>query len=237
VKSTNKLCAAALSAACIAALSALAPGALADTFTLHISAPSSVPVGKPMLIQASGTDPTDQGALYLEIDAIPASVTTTCPSGYLDGSQLATSTGGDLVAFDQRENFDASGNFSTPVGYTPKSAQKILFCAYTDDGATDTLATSSTIVSVGAAAKKPANTKKPRITRVHNTLMCGRGSWSNSPRSFAYAWLVDGKVKHGARRSKLTVSHSMRGDSVRCRVTASNQAGSASSLSAAFKVH
>jgi hypothetical protein len=230
---------AALAAMCVAVLGvgALAAPALAATFTLNLSAPSPVVINKPMLIQASGTDPTDQGALYLEIDSIPASVTTTCPSGYLGGSQLATSTGGSLVAFDQRENLDSSGNFSTPVGYTPKTTGKVLFCGYTDDGATDTLATASAIIAAAPAAKKPANTKKPRIRRSHNTLTCGRGSWANSPRSFGYAWLVNGKLRHGARRSKLAVTHAMHGTSVRCRVTASNRTGSATALSSAFKVH
>ena len=70
--------------------------ALGATFTLSLSGPSTAVVGHPFVIQASGTDPTDQGALYLEVDAIPTTVTSTCPSGYLSGSQLATSTGGTL---------------------------------------------------------------------------------------------------------------------------------------------
>ena len=124
------------------ALGAATSPALAAPFALSLSAPATATVGQPFVIQASGTDPTDQGALYLEIDAIPAGVATSCPSGYLDAAQLATSTGGALVAFDQRENLDATGSFSTPVGDTPKAAGQVLFCGYTDDGATDTLAAS-----------------------------------------------------------------------------------------------
>ncbi len=152
--SIRKLCvSAALGAASV--LAAGAQSASGAGFALTLTGPQSAVVGGPFALQASGTDPTDQGALYLEVDAIPASVTSTCPSGYLDGSQLATSTGGSLVAFDDRETLDASGNFSMQVGYTPNAARAMLFCAYTDDGATDTLATSSWQVSVQAQPPTP----------------------------------------------------------------------------------
>ena len=176
------------------ALGAATSPALAAPFALSLSAPATATVGQPFVIQASGTDPTDQGALYLEIDAIPAGVATSCPSGYLDAAQLATSTGGALVAFDQRENLDATGSFSTPVGDTPKAAGQVLFCGYTDDGATDTLAASSVVVNVQAAADsppppgspaaaiaKPANTRQPRVARSGANLRCHRGTWSNEP--------------------------------------------------------
>jgi hypothetical protein len=37
----------------------------AASFTLNLSAPATAVVGQPFVIQASGTDPTDQGALLL----------------------------------------------------------------------------------------------------------------------------------------------------------------------------
>ena len=220
-----------------AGLCAAASPAGADTFTLTISAPASAPTGKPFSVTGSGGDPTDQGALYLEIDEIPASFTTTCPASYLDGGQVASSTGGTLVAFDQRENFDASGAFSNLNAFTPTAPGKVLFCGYTDDGATDTLATASAITTVTAAVVKPANTAKPRVKRAHNTLSCTSGGWSGSPTSFAYSWMVNGKAKAGAHRSTLKVTNSLHGRSVRCTVKASNAAGSASAQSAPFKVH
>jgi hypothetical protein len=156
--------------ACVSGLAAgagaLAFGTVASppsaaTFTLNMSAPATAIVAQPFVIQASGTDPTDQGALYLEIDSIVTSVATSCPSGYLNAAQLATSTGGDLVAFDQRENLDAAGGFSMPLGYTPKAAGQWLFCGYTDDGATDTLATSSAPVNIQAARRLSACLRVP----------------------------------------------------------------------------
>jgi hypothetical protein len=214
----------------------LVSSALAATFTLQLSAPSSAVVGHPFVIQATGTDPTDQGALYLEIDLIPASVTTTCPSGYLTASQLATSTGGDLVAFDQRETFDSAGNFSMPVGYTPKAPGQVLLCGYTDDGATDTLATASTIVNIQRASAKPTNVTKPHITRSGNHLTCKHGSWSNKPSSYSYRWLVKGKAKKGARGRKLRVTGRLRGDKVRCKVAAANASGTTTAVSAPVRI-
>src|ERR1700759_618017 len=167
---------------------AVAPAG-ADTFTLTISAPANAPVGKPVAVTGSGVDPTDQGALYLEIDEIPTSFTTTCPDAYLDGGQVAASTGGTLVAFDQRENFDANGAFSNLNAFTATRPGAVLFCGYTDDGATDTLATASAITNFTPAVTKPTNTAKPKVKRAHNTLSCTRGSWSGSPTSFAYSWL------------------------------------------------
>ena len=155
---------------------------------------------------------------------------------YLDGGQLASSTGGDLVAFDERENFDASGAFSNPNAFTATAPGKVLFCGYTDDGATDTLAIASAITTVTPAVVKPGNTAKPRVKQAHNTLTCGRGSWSGSPTSFSYRWLVNGKAKAGARAPTLKVTRSLHGRSVRCAVQASNAAGSASALSAPLKV-
>jgi hypothetical protein len=231
--------------------------AFAATFTLGLAAPAAGTVGAPFVIQASGTDPTDQGALYLEVDAIPASVTTSCPSTYLAGSQLATSTGGSLVALDQRENFDAAGNFSLPVGYTPSSAGQWLFCGYTDDGATDTLATASAVVNVTAGstspspapaptptmpapsanAARPANIALPKVTRHGGSLRCSRGGWSGGPTRFAFQWLVGGRPQKGAHGSALAITRKLHGRTVRCEVTASNSAGSASAFSAPLKVH
>jgi hypothetical protein len=212
----------------------------AATFSLNVAAPATAPIGTVFPVTGSGVDPTDQGTLYLEIDEIPASFTTTCPASYLTASQLASSTGGTLVAFDEREQFDASGNFSNPNAFTGTTAGAVLFCAYTDDAATNTLATASAITKITPAtpqAVRPANTGRPRVTRTHNTLSCSRGSWSNKPTSYTYGWLVNGKANPGARKAKLTVKRTLRGRSVRCTVKASNSAGAATARSAPFKVH
>ncbi len=239
------------------ALAVAAPAGAQGCCTLSLSGASSGTVGTPYAITGIGTDvPADEGPYYLEIDAIPASFTTTCPTGYLDGGQVTGSSGGTDVAFDEPENVDSSGNFSNLNAYTAKTAGSVLFCGYTDDGATDTLAVASQIVDfqspstgggggssgggggpTGQGAVKPANTTKPRVTRSGNRLRCAAGTWSGSPTEFAYHWLVGGKTKAGARSATLVVTHAMRGRKVQCGVTASDSAGSASALSAPFHVH
>jgi hypothetical protein len=229
------------SVAAAVALGVASSAALGANFTLNLSVASSGTVGKAMAVTASGVDPTDGGALYLEIDAIPTTLSPTCPTGYLNGSQLAASTpDGALVAFDQSETFDASGNFSNINGYTPASAGTFVFCAYTDDGAGDTLAATSASTTITAATSppaKPVNTTKPRVTRSRDTLHCSPGQWTNAPVSYSYRWLVAGKVKRGAHGRTLGAAHKLRGHAVRCTVTASNSAGSATATSAALAVH
>ena len=250
---------AAASAVAVLALGAWAAGpAPADIpYTLTLSAPQTATVGTAFVMTASGTEPIDQGALYLDVYEIPASVVTTCPSGYLQAGQLAGSTGND-VAFYDRETPDGSGNFSMPVAFTPSKAETELFCAYTDDEATDTLAgPASALVTISAPSAgggsgggsgggggnpapkvtKPVNTGKPKVTRSGRTLSCSRGSWTESPGHFAYDWLKKGKAVKGAHRSKLSVTPALRGHKVQCSVTASNIAGSASARSAQFAVH
>jgi len=90
-------------------------------FTLNLSAPSTPVVGQPMILQATGTiPPEDLPFLYwFSLDAIPTSVTSTCPEDHFVAKQLALSTGGSIVVLSQREVPDAAGNFSIPVGVTP----------------------------------------------------------------------------------------------------------------------
>jgi hypothetical protein len=223
--------------------------AQADTpYTLTLSAPPSATVGQPLVIQASGTDPTDAGTLYLDIDEISTSVVSTCPSGYLVGSQLATSTGGKLVAFIIRENLDAAGNFAMPIGYTPSAPGAQILCGYTEDGATNTLANYTLPITVNAAGgsptpspsptvARPASTGKPRVSRAGKKLTCHPGSWSGNPSAYRYGWLVNGRKKHGAHSKRLSISRGLRRHKVQCTVVASNAAGtSPPAISAPYRV-
>jgi hypothetical protein len=213
-----------LAAAGATAMGMGASAAQADTpYTLTLSAPPSATVGQPLVIQASGTDPTDAGTLYLDIDEISTSVVSTCPSGYLAGSQLATSTGGKLVAFIIRENLDAAGNFAMPIGYTPSAPGAQILCGYTEDGATNTLANYTLPITVNAAG--PVSTGKPRVSRAGKKLTCNPGSWSGNPSAYRYGWLVNGRKKNGAHSKRLSISRGLRRHKVQCTVVASNAAG------------
>ena len=132
----------AAAAGILIALGAAASPAWGDGYTLNLSAPPTAAVGQPVVIQATGSNPpTDFFSSWLDVSAIPASVLSACPVGYLNASQVASSTyaqGGEVVANGQREDVDAAGNFSMPIVYTPTMPGQFLICGYTNDGATAT---------------------------------------------------------------------------------------------------
>jgi len=237
-----------------AALALAAPAALAGTYTLNLAAPSSANAGQPVVIQATGANPPDDFfSSWLDVAALPASVVGACPAGYLNASQIASSTsaqGGDNVGTALREDVDSAGSFSMPLVWTPSTPGRFLICGYTNDGATATLTTSSLTMTVQggsppsgpgpvgqqppAGVVKPANVAKPHVSRSGRRLTCSRGSWSGGPNSFAYRWLAKGRrIGSGAR---LAVTRRLRGRSVQCAVTASNAAGAATAVSKALRV-
>jgi subtilisin family serine protease len=132
-------------AAGLIALAVLVSAASAAGFTLRLTASSTPVVGTPMLLHATGTvSPQDlEFPYWFSLDAIPASVTSTCPPDAFEGSQIAVGSGGSIIVMTQREIPDADGNFSIPVAVTPSAPGSVLLCAYTDDGAAATLAAAS----------------------------------------------------------------------------------------------
>jgi hypothetical protein len=146
----------ALAAAAIALGAAAAP-ALAGVFTLNLAPQSEAVVGRPMIIQATGTiPPEDVGFPYwFSLDAIPTAVTTTCPADRWEGAQFANATGGSIVVLTQGEHPDIAGNFTIPVAVTPSAPGTLLFCAYTDDGEAATLAGASLLLDIKPAASNP----------------------------------------------------------------------------------
>jgi hypothetical protein len=89
--------------------------------------------------------------------------------------------------------------------------------------------------SVGAAAKAaPANTSLPSISgsaRDGSVLTAAHGSWTNSPKSFAYQWQRCGaggancQPISGATSQKYTVTTADVGSRLRVQVTATNSSG------------
>src|SRR5690349_20666368 len=81
--------------------------ASASGLTLHLTAPSPAIVGKPMVLHATGSipppPPGDMAFSYwFSLDAVPTSVTSTCPSDSGEGLQFGASSGSILV-LTQRE--------------------------------------------------------------------------------------------------------------------------------------
>jgi hypothetical protein len=227
-----------------------APAAMAGTYTLNLSAPPTPAVGQTTIIQATGSNPPDDFfSSWLDVAAIPASVLSACPAGYLNASQIASSTssqGGENVATALREDVDSAGNFAMPLAWTPSVPGRFLICGYTNDGATATLATSFLTMTVAGgpssgpdpvqppSGAKPANVAKPRVTRSGRKLRCSAGTWSNGPTAMSFRWLVNGK--RGASGRKLSVTRKLRGRRVQCAVTASNAAGATTAVSRTLRV-
>ncbi len=224
--------------AALFALGVAASPALAQTYTLNLSGPTTATVGKSTIMQASGSNPPDDFfSSWLDVSAIPTSVLATCPADYLNAAQVARSAyadGGDVVVTAQRENVDAAGNFSLPFGYTPTKAGRFLLCGYTNDGATYTHTTASMTVDV--SGDRPANLTKPKLTRSRGQLVCSRGRWSNRPSRYSYSWFVNGKRKKGATGQRLAITKNLRNHAVVCKVTASNAGGSKTAASRALRL-
>jgi hypothetical protein len=137
-------------------LAAPAP-ALAAGFTLDLTPQSQAVVGRPLIIQASGSmPPADVGFPYFfSLDAIPTTVATTCPPDRWEGAQFANANGGSLVVFTQAENPNVAGDFTIPVAVTPSAPGSVLLCGYTDDGADATLAAASLMLHIKRAPSGP----------------------------------------------------------------------------------
>lgn len=132
-------------------------------FTLNVSAPSTPVVGKPLVLQATGTIDLDELVFpyWFSLDAIPTSVTTTCPAERWEGVQFAQANGGSVVVWTQREVPDAAGNFSIPIAVTPSAPGSLLLCAYTDDGAMNTLARASLTLDIQPASSAQPGSGRP----------------------------------------------------------------------------
>jgi hypothetical protein len=172
-RTTTRLGMAAVLAGAIA-VGAPATPALASDFTLGLSQLSDAMVGRSLMIKATGTTtpPNDIDIPYwFSLDAIPSSVTSTCPSDAWQAVQFAIDNFGALVVRRQREVTDAAGNFTIPVAVTPTSPGSWLLCGYTDDGLTNTLAVAQMMLDIKPApatpvpAPAPAPTPQPAPTK------------------------------------------------------------------------
>ena len=137
----------------LVALAATARPALADGFTLELTAPPAV-VGHPIVMHATGTIPLDELAYpyWFSLAAIPSSVTTSCPTDHWQAVQFAQATNGSVVVLSQRETPDAAGRFTIPVAITPTAPGSVLLCGYTDDGLTNTLAVAPLLLEIAPSA-------------------------------------------------------------------------------------
>jgi hypothetical protein len=99
--------------------------------------------------------------------------------------------------------------------------------------------------SFAAAKAKPSNTSPPRVigaARVGQVLTGERGTWTNNPTKYEYAWLRCGAnggncdAINGANGTQYQLTAADDGHRIRFRVTATNNDGSTTATSAATNV-
>ena len=73
------------------------------------------------------------------------------------------------------------------------------------------------------------------MTRSVRTLKCAAGEWTGAT-AYAFGWKLGSRSVKGAGGARLRVTARMRGRKVRCSLTASNAAGSATVLSRPLRV-
>jgi hypothetical protein len=153
-KPRHAVLSATIAAAVLAALSMASPVAAAPTtpstdFTLRISAPQTVYIGRPGIIKVFGTIPLRSVHLpyFVVVVSISPKVMSSCPAQSWDAKQIAGATGTVLVHSSSAVP-DTNGAFMIPVGIRPFAPGRTIVCAYTNDGAAVTLARVGQLVTV-----------------------------------------------------------------------------------------
>ena len=147
-----------------AALSlAMSTPALADGFSLKLTPNAQAIVGRPLIIHATGTIPQRDVSFpyFFSLDALPTTLTTTCPPDRWEGVQFAQANGGSVVVLTQTIRPDATGNFTIPIAITPSAPGSVLLCGYTDDGAALTLASAPLTLNIQAASSTHGRPRQP----------------------------------------------------------------------------
>jgi hypothetical protein len=143
----------------------------------------------------------------------------------LGGSGSALGRLNDANAFDVFEQFsDLAGNLFI-ADTNNERIQRWNPFGFTFWGAT---------ANGGAAVSAPANTSLPSVSGTPSqgsSVTCQNGSWTNSPTSYTYAWTRNGTSIAGASSQSYTIQAADVGQALRCVVTATNGAGSASATS------
>ena len=229
-----------------------------ETLSLALNGPAVA--GKATQLVASGQqlDVNDYaGGFDLNVFAKDPNVDPTCaPSYWQESNNSITNPSEIRIVIGDWQGMDST-TFSVPFSAVFDQPGPVLLCAYSD-WITDTAASAQLTVDLAGSAPapsppvstpvptppvtgspgvvKPLSSARPRVTRSGRTLRCSRGVWSNAPSAFSYRWTISGHGAGRAHGSRLAVSRSLRGHSVRCSVTATNTAGAATAVSRPFSV-
>ncbi|HEU4973692.1 MAG TPA: hypothetical protein VFT50_01280 [Baekduia sp.] len=181
--------------------------------------------GADIRVQATGSIEAPNDLL---VTAVPA--TRACPATY---DEDTGPRGFDVVPAGTATR--VSGGFDlTFTSHTKFRFGQWRVCGYLQDGGLADAASASASSTVDLV-RKPRALRRPRIRKLGRTLSCDGGRWRGKPApALAYRWYVGAKAVRGASRH-LAVSGKVKGQLVRCRVTASNAAGKASATSKPFR--
>lgn len=232
-------------AAAAVALGTASP-ALATNHEVTMTGPASGSPGQSLVIRLSGVvaPPAEWWDMsWIEVVALPGDLMPTCPGDAGSAGAIAEQAG-LILAIAMRPTTDVGGNFTNSVGLTPTGSGQVLICSYLYDDVGYTWSGSEMRIQIGGSASSgsssgsgsaggggaPANVSPPWVSRAGRRLVCHPGSWSNSPGSFSYRWLLDRRLTRvtGARPY---APPRARGHTVRCQVTASGAGGTATATS------
>ena len=149
-------------------------------------------------------------------------------------STTGTWTGDATITYGyqwQRGGSNISGATSSSYTLVTADGGTNVRCVVTGTNGTGSASANSNAIAIEAA---PANTVAPAVTgttTTGQTLTCSTGTWSNNPDSFTYQWKRAGANISGATSSTYVLQVADEGVLVRCDVTATNEAGSATAQS------
>ena len=194
---------------------------------------------------------------------LPTTADTTPPTivGFKYPSNLSTATTADPVetevtAYDERGDMDyvnlyANGSLVQRVDvypfqfrYTPPAsavgtAVKLTAEAVDKAGNKSTRDLYVNVLATDQRVEAPVPVNAPSLIgtpRVGEQMGCISGGFLNSPKTLTYAWLRNGTAITGATAASYTLTDADLGRTIACRVTASNDAGTADSTSESLVV-
>jgi hypothetical protein len=174
----------------------------------------------------------------LPVNIVAPAVTGTAAVGQTLSTTDGTWTGAPAPTFSyqwQRNSVDIAGATSSTYVLVAADYDNPIRCVVTATNPLGVVSANSN-ATANVAGSVPANTVAPAVSgtaAIGSTLTTSDGTWTGTPEpTFAYQWQKNTTNISGATSSSFTVTLSQAGGTIRCVVTATNVAGSASANSA-----
>ncbi len=137
-----------------------------------------------------------------------------------------------------REGSPIAGATSATYITTVSDYQQNVTCSVTGTNASGSF-TATTLPLYVISATAPVNTVLPVISGTAMeglTVTVSTGTWTNSPSSYSYQWLLDGADIAGATSNSYTLLVGQGGQQISCRVSATNASETGSITTAAATI-